>query len=174
MKPAEPRPQVGFGGRSSSPAANLSIRQKICSFEMFSTPAGTEKVDNRKPLSPSSPCPCPVETETTSSEEEPRQERPVSNQDTGDRETADLVPGPNDPLPAGDQEDRNPSPVQGRTDPPPPTGPRTSGAKAAIPQVDLDEDVDVDVDEELSADQPQKDLDGENLEKILSFSIQVS
>lgn len=200
IKPAEQRPHIGlnrsFGGRSSSSAANLSIKQKIYSFETFSTPAGTEKVDNRKPLSLSSPCP-PVETETTShsgsvengkgdgpediqadptvstidpssSEEEPQQEQPVSNQEPRDREIADLVSGSNDPLSAQDQDDRNPSPVKGWTDSPPPTSLRMSEAKATIPQVD------VDMDEELTVNQPQKDLDGENLEKILTFSIQVT
>lgn len=200
IKPAEQRPHVGFnrsfGGRSSSSAANLSIRQKIYSFETFSTPAGTEKVDNRKPLSLSSPCP-PVETETTSHsgsvengkdeglenlqadptvsttdppscEEQPQQEQPVSHQEPRDREVADLVSGPNDPLSEGGEDDRDPSPCEGRTVSPPPTGLRMSEAKATIPQVD------VDMDEELTANQPEKDLDGENLEKILSFSIQVT
>ncbi|XP_029688126.1 LOW QUALITY PROTEIN: pro-interleukin-16-like [Takifugu rubripes] len=202
VKPAEQRPHMGFnrsfGGRSSSSAANLSIKQKIYSFETFSSPAGTEKVDNRKPLSLSSPCP-PVETQTTShsgsvengkdegpediqadpsptvsatdpssSEEQPQQEQPVSNQEPRDREIADLVSGSNDPLSARDQDDRNPSPVEGRTASPPPTSLRVSEAKATIPQVD------VDMDEELTVTRPQKDLDGENLEKILTFSIQVS
>lgn len=194
IKPAEQRPHTGFnrsfGGRSSS-AANLSIKQKIYSFETFSTPAGTERVDNRKPLSLSSPCP-PVETETTSpsrsvengkdeglediqadptvstidpcsSEEQPQQEQPVSNQEPRNREIAALVSGSNDPLSARDQDDRNPSPVQGWTDSPPPTSPSMSEAKATIPQVD----------EELTVNQPQKDLDLD-LEKILTFSIQVT
>lgn len=175
-----------FGGRSSSPAANLSIKQKISSFETFSTPAGTERGDNRKPLSLSSPCP-PVETETTSHSggvengkeeglediqadpsEQPQREQPVSHQEPRAREIADLVSGPNDPLSAGDQDDRNPSPVEGWTDPPPPTSLRTSEARATIPQVD------VDMEEELTVSRPQRDLDGENLEKILTFSIQVT
>lgn len=199
IKAAEQRRHVGFnrsfGGRSSSSAANLSIKQKISSFETFSAPAGTEKVDSRKALSLSSPCP-PVETETTghsggvengkdegledtqaapavspsdpsSSEEQPQQEQPESNQEPRDREIAESVSGSSDPLSARDQDDRSPSAVEGWTDPPPPSSLSGSEAKATIPQVD------VDMDEELTVNQPQKDLDLD-LEKILTFSIQVS
>ncbi|XP_073320336.1 pro-interleukin-16 [Pagrus major] len=52
-KTAEQRPTGGFtrtfGGRSASSTANLSIKQKIHSFETFSSPEGPEKGDNRRP-----------------------------------------------------------------------------------------------------------------------------
>ncbi|KAK2853372.1 hypothetical protein Q5P01_006033 [Channa striata] len=52
-KPAEPRSSVGFnrsfGAKAASPAANLSIKQKIHSFETFSSPEGLEKGGNRRP-----------------------------------------------------------------------------------------------------------------------------
>ncbi|XP_070758841.1 pro-interleukin-16 [Enoplosus armatus] len=58
VKPAEQRPAVSFnrsfGVRSASPAANLSIKQKIHSFETFSSPeGGPEKGSNRRPVAPS-------------------------------------------------------------------------------------------------------------------------
>ncbi|XP_038548193.1 pro-interleukin-16 isoform X3 [Micropterus salmoides] len=57
-KPTEQRPTVGFtrsfGVRSASAATNLSIKQKINSFETFSTPeGGPEKGGNRRPVAPS-------------------------------------------------------------------------------------------------------------------------
>ncbi|XP_068586919.1 pro-interleukin-16 [Cebidichthys violaceus] len=56
-KPAEQRSSVGFnrsfGVRSASSAANLSIKQKIHSFETFSSPEGAEKGGNRRPMAPS-------------------------------------------------------------------------------------------------------------------------
>ncbi|KAK2919601.1 hypothetical protein Q8A73_001805 [Channa argus] len=56
-KPAEPRSAGGFirslGAKAASPAANLSIKQKIHSFETFSSPEGLEKGDNRRSVTPS-------------------------------------------------------------------------------------------------------------------------
>ncbi|XP_070689069.1 pro-interleukin-16 [Pempheris klunzingeri] len=67
-KTAEKRPTVGvsrsFGVRSASPAANLSIKQKIHSFETFSSPEGSEK-GNRRPVAPSISLP-PIEKELKS------------------------------------------------------------------------------------------------------------
>uniref|UniRef100_A0A3P8RJJ8 PDZ domain-containing protein n=1 Tax=Amphiprion percula TaxID=161767 RepID=A0A3P8RJJ8_AMPPE len=70
LKPSEKRPAAGFSGsfgaRSASSAANLSIKQKIHSFETFSSPDSQEKGGNRRPVAPStslpqketrSPCP---------------------------------------------------------------------------------------------------------------------
>ncbi|XP_035801293.2 pro-interleukin-16 isoform X3 [Amphiprion ocellaris] len=70
LKPSEKRPAAGFsrsfGARSASSAANLSIKQKIHSFETFSSPDSPEKGGNRRPVAPStslpqketrSPCP---------------------------------------------------------------------------------------------------------------------
>ncbi|KAE8297660.1 Pro-interleukin-16 Interleukin-16 [Larimichthys crocea] len=60
-KPAERRPNVGFtrsfGGRASSSAANLSIKQKIHSFETFSSPEGPERGSTRRPAAPSTSLP---------------------------------------------------------------------------------------------------------------------
>lgn len=60
-KPAEQRPSVSFsrsfGVRSASSAANLSIKQKIHSFETFSSPGGPEKGGNRRPVAASSSLP---------------------------------------------------------------------------------------------------------------------
>lgn len=199
-KPARPaEPHMGFSrsfcGRSSSSAANLSIKEKIYSFETFSSPAGPEKVDNRKPVYVSSTCP-PVETETIShsgsvengkdeglediqtcpspnvsaSEGHPPQEQPASNQEPRDLEIDDL----DDPLSSPDEDEREASPpeeeseTQGSTASPPPTCVALSEDNTKSPQVDMD------MDQELTANQPQKDLDGENLEKIITFSNQVS
>uniref|UniRef100_UPI003AAEF497 pro-interleukin-16 n=1 Tax=Centroberyx gerrardi TaxID=166262 RepID=UPI003AAEF497 len=62
-KPADQRPAGGFSRsfgvslRSTSSAANLSIRQKIHSFETFSSPEGQEKGGNRSPLALSTSLP---------------------------------------------------------------------------------------------------------------------
>ncbi|XP_062273658.1 pro-interleukin-16 [Scomber scombrus] len=58
-KPAEQRSSVGrnFGIKSASSGGNLSIKQKIHSFETFSTPESTEKGDNRRPVAPSTSLP---------------------------------------------------------------------------------------------------------------------
>ncbi|XP_049458862.1 pro-interleukin-16 isoform X2 [Epinephelus fuscoguttatus] len=56
-KPAEQRPSVGFnrgfGVRCASSATNLSIKQKIHSFETYSRPEETEMGCIRRPLVPS-------------------------------------------------------------------------------------------------------------------------
>ncbi|KAA8585666.1 hypothetical protein FQN60_004360 [Etheostoma spectabile] len=56
-KAAEQRPTVVFnrssGVRSASSAANLSIKQKIHSFETFSSPECPEKGGNKRPVAPS-------------------------------------------------------------------------------------------------------------------------
>ncbi|XP_078800961.1 pro-interleukin-16 isoform X3 [Oryzias latipes] len=46
-----------FGGRSAPPAAHKSIKQKIHSFETFSSPEGGEKGANRRPVAPCSVLP---------------------------------------------------------------------------------------------------------------------
>uniref|UniRef100_UPI0037E81A77 pro-interleukin-16 n=1 Tax=Semicossyphus pulcher TaxID=241346 RepID=UPI0037E81A77 len=60
-KPAEQGPAVGFnrssGVRSASSAANLSIKQKIHSFETFSRHEGQEKEGSRRPVAPSTSLP---------------------------------------------------------------------------------------------------------------------
>ncbi|XP_029318440.1 pro-interleukin-16 [Cottoperca gobio] len=60
-KPADQSSAVGFsrsfGVRSASSSANLSIKQKIHSFETFSSPEGTEKEANRRPAAPSTSLP---------------------------------------------------------------------------------------------------------------------
>ncbi|KAM7423491.1 hypothetical protein PAMA_000036 [Pampus argenteus] len=60
-KPTEQRPTVGFnrsfGVKSAVSATNLSIKQKIHSFETFSTPESQEKVDNRRSVAPSTSLP---------------------------------------------------------------------------------------------------------------------
>lgn len=77
-KPAEQRPAVSFnrcfGVRSASSGANLSIKQKIHSFENFSSPEGSEKGDNRRPVAPSTSLPL-VEKESRS--------HPASHRDYG-------------------------------------------------------------------------------------------
>lgn len=70
VKPAEPRVSVSFqnrnfGVRSVSSASNLSIKQKIHSFETFSGSDGTEKRDHRRPTAPSFSVPL-MEKESTS------------------------------------------------------------------------------------------------------------
>lgn len=205
--PAARRPQTSgfsrsFGGRSPSSAANLSIKQKIHSFETFSTPAGSEMVDNRKPTSVSSSCP-PVETEPRShsgsvngggedevpeeapsisainpstSEGQPQhsQEQPLSNQEPGDLEAADLNSGSNDAVSSQDHDERNTSPpeqeseTEGSALSPSATGLTLSEGGENSPQVDIE------MDEALTVNQQQKDLDGENFEKILTLSNQVS
>lgn len=68
-KTAEQRPTGGFtrtfGGRSASSTANLSIKQKIHSFETFSSPEGPEKGDTKRPVAPSTSLPL-VEKESRS------------------------------------------------------------------------------------------------------------
>lgn len=207
-KAAAQRPHMGFsrsfGGRSASSAANLSIKQKIHSFETFSTPAESVMVDNRKPACVSSSCP-PVETESRShsgsvsngkdevpeetqanpppsvstidpstSEGQPEhsQEQPMSNQEPTDLEVADLDSGSNDAVSSPDHNERNTSPseqeseTEGSAVLPSATGLRLSEGRANSPQVDIE------MDEALTVNQ-QKDLDGENLEKILTLSNQV-
>ncbi|KAM7406650.1 hypothetical protein PAMP_001017 [Pampus punctatissimus] len=60
-KSTEQRPTVGynrsFGVKSALSATNLSIKQKIHSFETFSTPESQEKVDNRRSVAPSTSLP---------------------------------------------------------------------------------------------------------------------
>lgn len=60
-KPAEQRPTVGFnrsfGARAASPAASMSIKQKIHSFETFSSAEGPEKGGNRRTVAPSTSLP---------------------------------------------------------------------------------------------------------------------
>ncbi|KAM9366653.1 pro-interleukin-16 [Symphorus nematophorus] len=72
------RPTVGFnrnfGVRSASSGANLSIRQKIHSFETFSTPEGPERGGSRRPVAPSTSLP--------QVEKEPRSQ-PTSHGDHG-------------------------------------------------------------------------------------------
>lgn len=208
-KPAAQRPHMGFSrsfcGRSASSAANLSIKQKIHSFETFSTPAGPEMVDNRKPMSVSSSCP-PVETESRShsgsvsngkdevpeeiqanpspsvstinpstSEGQPQlsQEQPMTNQEPSDLEVAELDSGLTDALSSPYHHERNASPseqgseTEGSAVLPSATGLSLSEGRANSPQVDIE------MDEALAVNQPQKDLDGENLEKILTLSNQV-
>ncbi|XP_040893196.1 pro-interleukin-16 [Toxotes jaculatrix] len=81
-KPAEQRPSVGsnrsFGVRSASSGANLSIKQKIHSFETFSSPGSPEKGNgrvHRPPVAPSTSLP-PIEKESRS--------RRVSHEGCGD------------------------------------------------------------------------------------------
>lgn len=80
VKPAEPRPAVGFrsfGARSASSGANLSIKQKIHSFETFSTPEDPEKVGSRRPVAPSTSLPL--------MEKESRSHPSPSHEDCGNR-----------------------------------------------------------------------------------------
>ncbi|XP_056226770.1 pro-interleukin-16 isoform X2 [Seriola aureovittata] len=101
-KPAEQRQAVGFqsrsfGIRSPSSASNLSIKQKIHSFETFSSPESGEKGGNRRPVTPSSSLPLmekesrshPASREDcgNSKHEVPKEiqsNQPASVQDTGD------------------------------------------------------------------------------------------
>lgn len=206
-KSAVQRPHMGFSrsfcGRSASSGANLSIKQKINSFETFSTPAGPEMVDNRKSTSVSSSCP-PAETQSRShsgsidngkdevpeeiqvnpspsvstinpstSEGRPQvsQEQPVKNQEPRDLEIAELDSGTTDAVSSPDHDERNASPSEQESETesvlPSATGLRLSEGRTNSPQVD------VEMDEALTVSHPQKDLDGENLEKILTLSNQV-
>ncbi|XP_028258454.1 pro-interleukin-16 isoform X2 [Parambassis ranga] len=60
-KSSEQRPATGFGRssgvRSASAAAGLSFKQKISSFETFSSPGSPEKGVERRPVAPSSSLP---------------------------------------------------------------------------------------------------------------------
>lgn len=60
-KTSEPRPATGFGRspgvRSASATAGLSIKQKISSFETFSSPGSPEKGVDRRLVAPSSSLP---------------------------------------------------------------------------------------------------------------------
>lgn len=60
-RPAEQRPTVGFnrgfGARAASPATSMSIKQKIHSFETFSSAEGLEKGGNRRTVVPSNSLP---------------------------------------------------------------------------------------------------------------------
>ncbi|KAK5874600.1 hypothetical protein PBY51_019535 [Eleginops maclovinus] len=81
-KPAEVRSAGGFtrsyGGRSASSSANLSIKQKIHSFETFSSPEVSEKGGSRRPsatcTSTATSTPLPVEKSRS---------RPASHGDSG-------------------------------------------------------------------------------------------
>ncbi|CAN9506853.1 unnamed protein product [Ophioblennius macclurei] len=57
VNPSEQRPAAGFsrsfGVKSASTAANLSIKQKIHSFETFSSPESSEKAAHKRPAAPS-------------------------------------------------------------------------------------------------------------------------
>ncbi|XP_056269739.1 pro-interleukin-16 isoform X2 [Pseudoliparis swirei] len=67
-KPAEQRSAMGFnrsfGVRFTSSAANLSIKQKIHSFETFSCREVPEKGGNRKPVAPSNSIPLDTESKS--------------------------------------------------------------------------------------------------------------
>lgn len=198
-KPAARRPHMdfsrSFAGRSDSSAANLSIKQKIHSFETFSGPAGSEMPDNRKPASVSSSSP-PVHPEPRShsgnandrkdevleeilanpspsvsiinpstSEDQPQrsQEQPMSNQEPRGLRVEDLDSGSNDAVSSLDHDVRNASPSEQESE--------TEGS-VVLPIANSPPE-DIEMDEALTAKQPQKDLDGENLEKILTLSTQV-
>lgn len=98
----------------------------------------------------------------------------MSNQEPRDLEVADLDSGSNDAVsfPDHDEKYTSPSEQQSETEGwavlPSTTGLRLSEDVANIPQVD------VEMDEALTVSQPQKDLNGENLDKILTLSNQVS
>ena len=79
-KPAELRSVGGFtrtyGGRSASSSANLSIKQKIHSFETFSSAEVSEKEGNRRPSATSTSI-------STSLPLEESRSRPASHGDSG-------------------------------------------------------------------------------------------
>uniref|UniRef100_A0A672GRW4 Pro-interleukin-16 n=1 Tax=Salarias fasciatus TaxID=181472 RepID=A0A672GRW4_SALFA len=76
--PSEQRPAAGFtrsfGSRSASTAANLSIKQKIHSFETFSTPESSEKAAHKKPAAPSASL-SPMESRSLGSGDHERRNR---------------------------------------------------------------------------------------------------
>lgn len=194
-RPAEQRPVVGFSRSfGSSSAANLSIKQKIHSFETFSTPVGSEMRDNREPTSVSTSCPlretesrrhsgsaingkdevpsANVSTMNSSTSEGRPQEQPGSHLEPRDPEGADVGSGFNDAVSAPVLHERNThSSEECETDRPavypPATGLRWSKGGTTGPQVDME------MDEALTVNQPQKDLDGENSKKLLNLINQV-
>uniref|UniRef100_H3C0M8 Pro-interleukin-16 n=1 Tax=Tetraodon nigroviridis TaxID=99883 RepID=H3C0M8_TETNG len=184
INPAAQKPHVGFsrsfGGRSGSSAANLSIKQKIHSFETFSTPAAPEMVENKKPTSVSSFCP-PVESKSHSGsinnkkDEVPEeiQANPPPSASTINPSTSEGQPQHPQEQPVSNQEPRDlvveqEPETEGSAVSPSATSLRPSEGLANSPQVDIE------MDGALNGNQLQKDLDGENLEKILTLSNQVS
>lgn len=93
-KTPEQKPLVsfsrGFGVRSASSSSNLSIKQKIHSFETFSSSSGPEKGNNRRPLATSSSV--TKEPRNHGSQEDDLKEVPKKSQDNvaaGSGETDD-------------------------------------------------------------------------------------
>lgn len=204
-RPAEQRPVVGFsrsfGSRSASSAANLSIKQRIHSFETFSTPVGSEMGDNRKPASVSTSCPLSetesrrhsgsaingkdevpeeiqshpsanVSTMNSSTSEGRPQEQPGPHLEPRDPEGADVDSGLNDAVSAPVLHERNtPSLEECETDRPAVYPPATGVRRSKGGTAGPQ--VDMEMDEALTVNQPQKDLDGENSKKLLNLSNQV-
>ncbi|KAF0043736.1 hypothetical protein F2P81_005073 [Scophthalmus maximus] len=102
-KPTEQRPAVGstrsFAIRSASSAANLSLKQKIHSFETFSSPEVPERGGQRMPVAPSTSLPLmemgprsqPASLEDCGSSKHGITQEILSNQPAGGRETDKAV-----------------------------------------------------------------------------------
>ncbi|XP_008290963.1 pro-interleukin-16 [Stegastes partitus] len=103
-RPSEPRPAAGFsrnfGARSASSAANLSIKQKIHSFETFSGSESPEKGGSRRPVAPSSSLPlvekesrspCPPYPATHGGSEKSKHELPKETQSASVREVDNVA-----------------------------------------------------------------------------------
>lgn len=203
-RPAEQRPVVGFsrsfGSRSASSAANLSIKQKIHSFETFSTPVGSELGDNRKPVSESTSCPLSetesrthsgsaingkdevpeeiqahpsanISTMNSSTSEGQPQEQPGPHLEPRDPEGADVDSGLNDAVSAPVLHERNTPSEECETDRPAVYPPATGLRQSKGGTTGPQ--VDMEMDEALTVNQQQKDLDGENSKKLLNLSNQV-
>uniref|UniRef100_UPI001ED7D40E pro-interleukin-16 n=1 Tax=Scatophagus argus TaxID=75038 RepID=UPI001ED7D40E len=98
-KPAEQKPTVGFsrnfGVRSASSAANLSIKQKIHSFETFSSSESPEKGGNRRPVAPTTSLPL--------MEQKSRSPASHGDYEKGKYEIPNEIP-PNQPAPAREKD----------------------------------------------------------------------
>uniref|UniRef100_A0A667WZQ0 Pro-interleukin-16 n=1 Tax=Myripristis murdjan TaxID=586833 RepID=A0A667WZQ0_9TELE len=168
-KPVDPKPVVGFsrsfGGstRSASSSSNLSIKQKIHSFETFSCPEGQEKGGNRRILTPSASLPL-KEKDSPRSHLTPLEDHGTCKTETSNEISANCL------VSAEERENTSllPSSSIICTE-----SPSTDSSTAPPYSETIDTDL-TQNDSQSPEFSSLKGLEGESLEKILAFSNQVS
>ncbi|XP_069029015.1 pro-interleukin-16 isoform X2 [Embiotoca jacksoni] len=129
-KPSEQRSTSGFGRnfgvRSASSAANLSIKQKIHSFETFSSPEGPETGANQRAVAPSSSLPLVEESRSPCrpSQGDPEKSKPGSQREVQSDPPAsgrdvDLSAASDEAQTTSKSSEAEPSSLQTPPDPPP-------------------------------------------------------
>ncbi|XP_068457645.1 pro-interleukin-16 isoform X2 [Clinocottus analis] len=129
-KAAEQRSAVGFnrsfGVRSTSSAANLSIKQKIHSFETFSSPEVPDQGCTRRPVAPANSLPLETESKRrpashgahgNGKHETPEENQ--ANQSASVRETNTLVSATHSALTSSSSEECSQTPAKSFDDQPP-------------------------------------------------------